>query len=431
MGLEDDGSSVEDAPSYGQYQLQIYAQGIFGGVKPAITTDPNKLREQAQKAMSPEAFNYIAGGAGEGATVDANRLAFRQWKIVPRMLRPTVPRDLKVELFGRTYQTPILQAPVGVQSVYHADREIGTASACAELGVPYIMSTALSSTIQEVASALGGGPGFDGGPPPWFQLYWPVDDEITGSILQTAQAAGFEVLVVTLDTATMSWRPADLDRTFLPFIEGIGNAVGFADPVFRRKFAEQQAAENENDGTTATPEDNVAEASRYWIREAFSGDSHPWRDLALLRRHWGNKPIVLKGIQDPRDAVLALQAGMDGIVVSNHGGRQCDGAAASLDMLPEIVDAVGDRMTVLFDSGIRTGADVFKALSLGAKAVLFGRPVMYGLGLGGKDGARHVLASILADLDQTLGLAGVKSVSELNKTNLRRVSYPGDIKSSL
>ncbi|KAF3016861.1 hypothetical protein E8E14_012099 [Neopestalotiopsis sp. 37M] len=428
MGLGDDDSS---APSYGQYQLQIYAQGIFGGVKPAITTDPNKLREQAQRAMTPEAFNYIAGGAGEGATVDANRLAFRQWKIIPRMLRPTVPRDLRVELFGRTYQTPILQAPVGVQSVYHADREIGTASACAELGVPYIMSTASSSTIQEVAEALGGGPKFDGGPPPWFQLYWPVDDEITGSILRTAQAAGFEVLVVTLDTATMSWRPADLDRTFLPFIEGTGNAVGFADPVFRRKFAEQQAAENDGGTTTATPEDNVVEASRYWIREAFSGDSHPWRDLALLRRHWGDKPIVLKGIQDPRDAVLALQAGMDGIIVSNHGGRQCDGAVASLDMLPEIVDAVGDRMTVLFDSGIRTGADVVKALSLGAKGVLVGRPTMYGLGLGGKAGAGHVLASILADLDQTLGLAGVKSVSELNKTILRRVSYPGDIKSSL
>ncbi|KAK6067607.1 FMN-dependent dehydrogenase [Seiridium cupressi] len=412
MGLGDDENTP---PSYGQYQLQIYAQGIFGGVKPSITTDPNKLREQAKQAMKPEAFNYIAGGAGEGATMDANRLAFRQWKIVPRMLRPTVPRDLKVELFGETYATPVLQAPIGVQSVYHEDREIGTASACAELGVPYIMSTASSSTFEEIATASGSNPR-------WFQLYWPMDDEITGSILKSAKAAGFKVLVVTLDTATMSWRPADLDLTFLPFIEGVGNTVGFTDPVFRSKFAKQA------DG--ATPEDSVMEASRYWIREAFSGDSHPWKDLELLKKHWDG-PIVLKGIQDPRDAVLALQAGMDGIVVSNHGGRQCDGAVGSLDMLSEIVEAVGDKMTVLFDSGIRTGADIVKALSLGAKAVFVGRPVMYGLGLGGKEGAQHVLASILADLDQTLGLTGVKGVSELNKTNLRRMSYPGDLKASL
>lgn len=304
---------------------------------------------------------------------------------------------------------------MGVQSVYHADREIGTASACAELGVPFIMSTASSSSFEEITAASGRNPR-------WFQLYWPMDDEITGSILGSAKAAGFSVLVVTLDTATMSWRPADLDRTFLPFIEGVGNTVGFTDPVFRRKFAEQTDGE--------TPEDNVLAASRYWIREAFSGDSHPWKDLELLKKHWDG-PIVLKGIQDPRDAVLALQAGVDGIVVSNHGGRQCDGAVGSLEMLPEIVDAVGDKMTVLFDSGIRTGADVVKALSLGAKGVFVGRPTMYGLGLGGKEGAQHVLASILADLDQTLGLTGVKSVSELSKGNLRRVSYPGDVKASL
>ncbi|KAI4591505.1 hypothetical protein KJ359_013293 [Pestalotiopsis sp. 9143b] len=421
-GNNDDDTAVQDAPTYGQYQLQIYAQGIFGGQKPTVTTDPNKLRAQAQKTMRPEAFWYIAGGAGEGATMDANRLAFRQWKIVPRMLRPTAPRDLSVELFGRTYQTPILQAPIGVQSVYHADRELGTASACAELGVPYIMSTASSSTMDEVAAAIEESEG----PPPWFQLYWPADDAIAASLLRTARAAGFAVLVVTLDTATMSWRPADLDATFLPFVEGVGNAVGFADPVFRRKFAEQHPG--------STPEDNVTEASRYWISQAFPGDSRPWDDLAKLRRDWGEgNPIVLKGIQDPRDAAQAARSGVvDGIIVSNHGGRQCDGAAASLDMLPEIVEAVrGSGMTVLFDSGVRTGADVVKALSLGAKAVLVGRPVMYGLGIAGKEGARHVLASILADMDQTLGLAGVKSVSELNKTNLRQVTYPGDVKSSL
>ncbi|KAI8629372.1 FMN-dependent dehydrogenase [Xylariaceae sp. FL1651] len=402
-------------PTYGDYQEDLYSRGILQGIRPPTTTDPNKLRIQAMKAMRPEAYNYIAGGAGEGATMDANRLAFRQWKIIPRMMRPTMPRDLKVNLFGEQYDSPILVAPVGAQEVYHKDKEVGTAAACAELNVPFIMSTASTSTIQEVATACGD-------QPRWFQLYWPMDGEITASILKTARAAGFKVLVVTIDTACMSWRPADLDTTFLPFMTGQGNNVGFSDPVFRRKFAQRNGG--------ATPENSTMSAARYWLSEAFSGDSHPWEHLEVLKKLWDG-PIVLKGIQHPEDALLALQHGVSGIVVSNHGGRQVDGAVASLDMLPEIVKAVGDQMTVLFDSGIRTGADIVKALSLGAKAVLVGRPVFYGLGIAGKEGVKHVLASILADLDGTMGLAGVKSIAHLSQTNLKRVSYGGDIKSSL
>lgn len=277
------------------------------------------------------------------------------------------------------------------------------------------MSTASSSSMQEIVTASRDNPR-------WFQLYWPMDDEITGSILSSAKAAGFKVLVVTLDTQALAWRPADLDLTFLPFLTGEGCTVGFTDPVFRRKFAEKFEG--------MTPEDGVVGAARFWLSEAFSGESHSWEDLELLKRHWDG-PIVLKGIQHPEDAVMALKAGMSGIVVSNHGGRQVDGAVGSLDMLPEIVAAVGDKMTVLFDSGIRTGADIVKALSLGAKAVLVGRPSMYGLGLGGKEGVQHVLASILADLDQTLGLVGIKSVKDLSMANLKKVAYPGDFKSSL
>ncbi|KAI1503247.1 FMN-dependent dehydrogenase, partial [Biscogniauxia marginata] len=311
--------------------------------------------------------------------------------------------------------TPVLCAPAGVQEVYHADKEIGTARACAELNVPFVMSTASTSTIQEVADASGDHPR-------WFQLYWPMDDEITASILETAKAAGFRVLVVTLDTARMAWRPADLDRTFLPFALGQGNIVGYRDPVFRRKFADW------SDGDT--PEESPMLAARYWISEVFSGNSHAWEHLDVLKRLWDG-PIVLKGIQHPADALLAAEHGVDGIVVSNHGGGQVDGAVGSLDMLPDIVDAVGDRLTVLFDSGVRTGADVFKALSLGARAVLVGRPVLYGLGIAGREGAKHVLASLLADLDGTMLLAGVKSVADLGRDNLRRVSYGGDIKASL
>ncbi|KAI2635189.1 FMN-dependent dehydrogenase [Xylaria nigripes] len=401
--------------AYSNYQGEIFARGLLQGTRPLVTTDPNKLRLQAKKTMREEPYNYIAGGAGEGATMDANRLAFRQWKIVPRMMLPSTPRNLKVTLFGEQYDSPVLMAPVGGQGMYHTDREVGTAAACAELNVSFIMSTASTSSIQKVAAA-------GGDHPRWFQLYWPVDDEITASILQTVKAAGFKVLVITVDAASLSWRPADLDSVYSPFMKGLGNDVGFTDPVFRRKFAEKNGG--------ATPESRPFIAARYWLSEAFSGVSHPWEHLDVIKKNWDG-PIVIKGIQHPEDAILALQHGVSGIIVSNHGGRQVDGAVGSLDMLPEIVEAVGDKMTVLFDSGIRTGADIVKALALGAKAVLVGRPVMYGLGIAGKAGAKHVLASLLADLDGTMGLIGCKSVADLSPRILRRVSYGGDAKTSL
>lgn len=307
-------------------------------------------------------------------------------------------------------------APVGVMGAYHEDRELGVAAACAELGVPFTLSTASTSTIEEVAEASGDGA------PRWFQLYWPLDDELTASVLGRAKKNGCTVLVVTLDTFTMSWRPHDLDGAFLPFIKGQGVQIGFSDPVFRRKFAQANGGD--------MPEDNPLLASRAFIAEAFSGHAHSWEDLETLRKSWDG-PIVLKGILSVEDARLALRHGMDGIVVSNHGGRQLDGAVPSLEMLPEIVDAVGEQMTVLFDSGIRTGADVLKALCLGAKAVLVGRPVLYGLGIGGREGARHVLAGLLADVDQSMGLSCVKSVGELNRGMLRRLAYGGDAKASL
>ncbi|KAK7745408.1 hypothetical protein SLS53_002904 [Cytospora paraplurivora] len=405
-----------DRPPYGEYQIDIYRNGILLGEPPILTTNPNGLEAQARKAMQPGPFNYIYGGAGEAATMEANRLAFRQWKLKPRVLKQTKPRNLDVNLFGQTYPSPLIMAPVGVQSAYHPDGEIGVASACAELGVPFTLSTASTSTIEEVAAAS------DANTPRWFQLYWPQDNEITASLLGRAKANGYTVLIVTLDTFSMAWRPLDLDGSFLPFIKGQGIQNGLSDPVFRRKLAEA------NDG--ASPEDNPLLAAQAFISEAFSGNSHSWDDLEFLREQWDG-PIVLKGILDPEDAKLAVKYGMDGIVVSNHGGRQLDGAVPSLEMLPQIVDAVGDQITVLFDSGIRTGADIMKALCLGAKAVMIGRPVMYGLGIAGKEGAKHVLAGLLADLDQSMGLSCVKSIVELNRGMLRRIAYGGDVKSSL
>jgi len=295
-------------------------------------------------------------------------------------------------------------APIGVQSAYHEDGELGTARACADLGVPFSISTAASTTIEAVRGAVGEDA------PLWFQLYWPVSDDITASLLGRAKAAGCKVLVVTLDTFTIAYRPRDLDNAFLPFVTGQGNDIGFSDPVARRLFA--QATDGE------TPESQPLLASRWWMGQAASGHARPWEDLAILKRLWKG-PIVLKGIQHPEDARLALRHGADGIVVSNHGGRQVDGAVASLDMLPEIVEAVGDQLTVLFDSGVRTAADAIKALSLGAKAVMIGRPVIFGLGIAGQKGARHVVAGLLADLDQTMGLAGVQNIQGLNRGTLR------------
>ncbi|RAL63239.1 hypothetical protein DID88_004317 [Monilinia fructigena] len=383
---------------YGAFQNEIYREGMFANNTPAVTTNPNKLEEQARSKLSATSYNYVAGGAGEGATMDANRLAFRQWKMVPRMLRPTTKRDLRVSLFGQEYESPILMAPIGVQKIFHEDKETGLSEACAELGVPYILSTASSSSIEEVAESNG--PNGHR----WYQLYWPQDDEITVSLLQRAKASGYKVLVVTLDTWALSWRPADLDEGYVPFMKGV------------EKFH-------------ATPEEKPFEASQEWVGDIFSGAAHTWDQIKLLKDNWDG-PIVLKGIQHPDDAREAVKAGVDGIVVSNHGGRQLDGAIGSLEMLPEISEAVGDKLTILFDSGIRTGVDVIKALSLGAKAVLVGRPAIYGLAVGGKQGAKQVLQGILADVDQSMGLAGIQNIKGCNRSTLRRVQYGGDVKAN-
>lgn len=384
------------------------------GLKPNVSTDARLLEEQARKALSDIAYNYVAGGAGEKATMDSNRLAFRQWKLIPKMLRKMDKQDISVNLFGQDYPTPLIMAPVGVQGLFHPDKETGLAEVCAETGVPYTLSTASTSSIEEVANASGDGKR-------WFQLYWPGDDDITLSLVKRAKENGYSVLVVTLDTWSLSWRPADLDNAYIPFIRGIGNQVGFSDPVFRAKFEKESGSK---------VEDDIVGASRAWISKVLSTTPHVWDEVSFLRKHWDG-PLVLKGIQHVEDAKLALEAGCDGIVVSNHGGRQVDGAIASLEVLPEIVDAVGDKLTVLFDSGIRTGADIIKALCLGAKGVLVGRPVIYGLSIDGKNGAKAVIKGLQADLWQSMSLSGICTVAECTRDKIRKIQYPGDTKAML
>lgn len=383
--------------TFAHYQNTIYEDGVRG-VKPSLPIKIEDLEAMARETLSPEAYHYIAGGAGSESTVRSNLQAFERWRIVPRMLRDVSQRDLSVDLLGTTLPAPVLLAPIGVQTIAHPEGDLAVARAASSLGVPMIYSTAATFTPEEVAAAAGDGP-------LWYQLYWPRDREVTRSFLQRAEAAGYSVLVVTLDTRVLAWRERDLASGYLPMFKGEGIGFYLSDPVFRSRLA-------------APPEEDQQAAIRAWA-EGFSDLSQTWDDLAYLRE-CTSMPLVLKGILHPDDAVTAVRVGVDGIIVSNHGGRQVDGAIAALDALPGVVDAVGGQIPVLFDSGIRRGADILKALALGARAVLLGRPYMWGLATGGEEGVREVLNRLFADFDLTMALSGYKNLQELNRSALVR-----------
>lgn len=380
-----------------QRQLQIYLAGL-SQERPALPVSPDRLEAAAAQALSAEAYGYVAGAAGGEHTLQANREALDAWRIVPRMLRGVAERDLRVELLGRRRAAPVLLAPVGVLSIVHPEGELAAARAAAALEVPLVLSTVSSYPLEAVAEAMGTASR-------WFQLYWGRNPEVTASLLRRAEAAGYEALVVTLDTTLLSWRERDIQNAYLPFLYGEGLANYFSDPAFRAALEEP-------------PEENPTQAILYFA-QIFSNPALTWDDLAFLRANT-TLPILLKGILHPDDARRAVDGGVDGIIVSNHGGRQMDGAVGALEALPPVVDAVGEATTVLFDSGIRRGADVFKALALGARAVLFGRPYVYGLGLAGAEGVREVVHNLLADVDLTLGLAGCTAWREVGRERLVR-----------
>lgn len=352
----------------------------------------------------------MVGNAGQGETNRKNSEAFKKWSIVPnRLIKTTELPDLSTKVLGIESPWPIAVAPVGVQRIFNPEGEEASARAAAGEGVPYIMSTASSTSIEDVAKANGDGTRF-------FQLYWPTNEhnDITKSMLTRAKSSGFKALFVTLDTYILGWRPSDMDNGYNPFLrsDSIGVAIGFSDPVFRSHFKSKHGVEIEEDFHTAAAE---------WTKTIFPGFSHSCEDLQFLKENWDG-PIVLKGIQSVADAKKAVEMGIDGIVVSNHGGRQVDGGVSSLGMLPRIVDAVGDKIDIFFDSGIRCGADIAKALALGAKMCLVGRPYVYGLALGGEEGVSHVLKSLVGDLELTLHLAGIESAGpkHLNRDVLIR-----------
>jgi isopentenyl diphosphate isomerase/L-lactate dehydrogenase-like FMN-dependent dehydrogenase len=390
---------------FADFQTGLYLAGLSGRT-PDLPLTADGLELAAAEVMAAEVYSYVAGSAGTESTARANRAAFQKWGIVPRHLRGVPELDLTVELFGAKLPSPILLAPIGALGTVWPKAELEVARAAAGLGVPMTLSTLSSSTMEEVAAELRPGRSLTDGPGVggigWFQLYWPTDPELAQSLVQRAERAGFQALVITLDTWTLAWRPRDLANGYLPFHRGLGLANYLSDPVFRSRLP-------------LAPEADLDAAIQLWS-QIFGNSALHWSDLAWLRDQT-RLPILVKGICHPDDARAALDAGVDGLIVSNHGGRQLDGARAALDCLPDVVSASAE-LPVLFDSGIRTGSDVVKALALGARAVLLGRPYVFGLALAGGRGVDHALRCLLAELDLTVALSGHPGVSSLTQDML-------------
>lgn len=386
-------------PNYGDWQLTTYLNGLTG-LRPEFPMSFADWEQRAEQAMTAEIWSYVAGGAGDERTQRANVEAFDRWGLVPRMLAGAADRDLSVTLFGTTLPTPLMLAPVGVIGLCDPDGhgDLMTARAAAATGVPMIMSTLTQDPMEEVAAELGATPG-------WFQLYPPNDRELTESLVRRAEAAGFAAIVVTLDTLTLGWRPRDLTIASFPQLRGLCLANYFSDPVFRSKL-------------TKPPEEDVQAATGLWAM-LFGNQRLNWDDLGWLRS-LTRLPMLLKGICHPDDARRAVDTGIDGIYCSTHGGRQANGGLPALDCLPDVVDAVGNA-PVIFDSGVRSGPDVLKVFALGAAAVAIGRPYAYALAVGRQPGVEHLLRSLLAEIDITMGIDGYPRITDLHRDALRRV----------
>ncbi|MFE2319940.1 alpha-hydroxy-acid oxidizing protein [Streptomyces sp. NPDC059441] len=382
---------------FGDYQNEIYINGL-SGVLPAIPMEFQELEARAQAVLSPSLLSYVAGGAGDEFTQRANVSAFLRWGLVPRMMVGAIQRDVSVNLFGMSLPSPLFMAPVGVIGLCAQDGhgDLATARAAARTGVPMVASTLSVDPLEEVAAEFGETPGF-------FSLYTPTDRELAESLVRRAETAGFKGIVVTLDTWITGWRPRDLGASNFPQLRGHCLANYTADPVFRARLAK-------------TPEEDTRAAVLEWAR--IFGNPLTWDDLRWLRSIT-ELPLVLKGICHPEDVRRARDGGVDGIYCSNHGGRQANGGLPALEALPGVVGAA-DGLPVLFDSGIRSGADVIKALALGATAVGVGRPYAYGLALGGTEGIVHVLRSLLAEADLIMAVDGYPALEDLRADGAMR-----------
>jgi lactate 2-monooxygenase len=412
------------------WQKQIYLRG-FAGQKPLVSPDFGKLEKQVKEKLSARAYAYVAGGAGSELTITQNTNAFSHYRIVPRMLCDVGVRNTEIKLFKHTLPSPLLLAPVGVLELAHKDGDVAVAKASASAGVPFIFSNQASYSMEECSAVMGDGPRF-------FQLYWSKSKELVASFVSRAERCGCSAIVVTLDTTMLGWRTRDLDLGYLPFLEGRGIAQYTSDPVFQRMLDEpDEGVKIKRQITVSSILGLVRMVNNYpgsgFLRKLKSGRplkavqkfvatySNPcttWSDLEFLRG-LTTLPIILKGILHEDDARKSLDYGMDGIIVSNHGGRQVDGAIATMEALPSIVKVIAGRIPIFLDSGIRSGADVFKAMALGATAVCIGRPYVYALALAGERGVHDLLRNFMADFELTMGLAGCSSVAQIQPHRLR------------
>ncbi|WP_401000265.1 alpha-hydroxy-acid oxidizing protein [Agromyces sp. GXQ0307] len=419
-------------------QSEVYRAGL-SGTRPTVPVDPDALERAARKALPAEAYAYLAGGAGSERTIAANRAAFERWGIWPRVLADVAERDLSIELLGRRRPTPFVLSPIGVVELAHRDADVAVGRAAAALGVPYVLSNQASRPMEEVADAMGDGSR-------WFQLYWSASDDLNASFLRRAEAAGCEAVVVTLDTHLLGWRTRDLDLGFLPFTRGQGIAQYTSDPVFAELVRERVArgtGGGERPKVTPTLLRSALAIARAGARsplvdggirdalrsplpraaietflDVFAQPALSWDDLARLRE-WTRLPVILKGVLHPDDAERAIDFGVDGLVVSNHGGRQVDASVAALAALPAVAARVAGRVPIILDSGVRGGADAVIALGLGASAVGLGRPYAYGLAVAGEQGVREVIRNHVAEFDLTMALAGHRSVREIGPETIR------------
>jgi isopentenyl-diphosphate delta-isomerase len=372
---------------------RIYRKGMLEDETPEYPVSYEDLRERAHEEMSEEARAYVHGGAGAEKTFRREQ-DFSEWRILPRMLQGVEDRDLSAEFLGDEIDFPVMLTPLGVQGLVHQEGELGTARAANELDVPFILSSLSSTPMEEVGDSLGD-------TAKYFQFYWSSDEDVARSFLRRAEEAGYDGIVLTVDAPILGWRERLVERGYYPFLEGEGVANYFSDPAFRSRL-------------DSPPEDDPEAAVEEFL-EIFGDPSLIWDDLSFVFENT-DLPVHLKGVLHPDDARRAVDAGADGVGVSTHGGRQVDGSVTALEALPGVVDAVDeDDVTVTFDSGIRRGSDVFRALALGADACLLGRPFVYGLALGGQEGVEHVLETVLADFDLTMGLGGHDDAAAIDR----------------
>lgn len=410
-------------------QTHIFLGNLRGKTK-TIPVSFDKLRNAAKRNMSKEGYAYIAGSAGRETTKKSNRSDFRKWEIIPRMLNDVSECSTEISIFGENHPTPFLLAPIGVLDMAHPDADLAVAKASAAENVPFVFSSQASVDMETCSVAMGDSPR-------WFQLYWSTSDDLVESFVQRAESCGCEAIVLTLDTTMLGWRPRDLDLDYLPFLRGRGIAQYTSDPEFRKLMKTSLGDADKPPKLTWKSLKALIEMAKnypggFWSNllsedprravktfiECYSRPSLTWNDLSFLRS-LTDLPIILKGILNPDDARKAIESNMDGIIVSNHGGRQVDGAVSTIGALPEIAKEVNGDIPILMDSGIRSGSDIFKAIALGADAVLLGRPYIYALAIAGQQGVQEVIQNYRADFELTMALSGCRSVDEINSDRLQ------------